>query len=604
MNKVNFDQVKIKNFLSIGNDPVVVRFKTGLNIITGNNRDKEDRRNGVGKSSVADAINFAIFGNTLRDIKNDNISNDSTTGSCEVTLDFSIEFPNNTKQYKIVRSLNPSKVFLYIDGIDKTLDTISNTNDFICSLLNCSQEVFDNCVIMTLNNTLPFMGKKKQDKRKFIEGIFNLEVFSEMLVNAKNEYTLIKKDQDVQIGKLSENSSTLSEIKIQQSTFLARKQTKINSLKLNVDTLQTTRATLEANFKKLKDIDFVAKKLDIQTQIVELVNKKNEEDKKISAFIGKEATCAANVSNKEKALQKITASVGQCPVCLHNITSDDKTHIESEKQKIKDEVISIKTEQEAFQKAKKACIDAKSVLDKDISDKNTKIQAIDKLQLQYTSISNQLITNQSSIDQFNKQIVDAEAEEDTLGKLVGDLEIKVKEHNKQIEKSKIDLQLLDQVKFVLSEEGVKSFLIKRILDVLNSRISYYLDKLDANCSCVFNEYFEEQIVNDKGKTSSYYNFSGAERKNIDLACLFTFMDIRRLQGDVTFNISLYDELLDSSLDEKGIELVLGILKERIEKYNESIFVISHRKESVKFATGEVIMLEKHNGITRRVDSAA
>jgi len=225
------------------------------------------------------------------------------------------------------------------------------------------------------------------------------------------------------------------------------------------------------------------------------------------------------------------------------------------------------------------------------------------LQLQYTSISNQLITNQSSIDQFNKQIVDAEAEEDTLGKLVSDLEIKVKEHNKQIEKSKIDLQLLDQVKFVLSEEGVKSFLIKRILDVLNSRISYYLDKLDANCSCVFNEYFEEQIVNDKGKTSSYYNFSGAERKNIDLACLFTFMDIRRLQGDVTFNISLYDELLDSSLDEKGIELVLGILKERIEKYNESIFVISHRKESVKFATGEVIMLEKHNGITRRVDSA-
>jgi len=353
MNKVNFDQVKIKNFLSIGNDPVVVRFKTGLNIITGNNRDKEDRRNGVGKSSVADAINFAIFGNTLRDIKNDNISNDSTTGSCEVTLDFSIEFPNNTKQYKIVRSLNPSKVFLYIDGIDKTLDTISNTNDFICSLLNCSQEVFDNCVIMTLNNTLPFMGKKKQDKRKFIEGIFNLEVFSEMLVNAKNEYTLIKKDQDVQIGKLSENSSTLSEIKIQQSTFLARKQTKINSLKLNVDTLQTTRATLESNFKKLKDIDFVDKKLNIQTQIVELVNKKNEEDKKISALIGKEATCVANVSNKEKALQKITASFGQCPVCLHNITSDDKTHIESEKQKIKNEVISIKAEQEAFKKQKK-----------------------------------------------------------------------------------------------------------------------------------------------------------------------------------------------------------------------------------------------------------
>jgi len=79
------------------------------------------------------------------------------------------------------------------------------------------------------------------------------------------------------------------------------------------------------------------------------------------------------------------------------------------------------------------------------------------------------------------------------------------------------------------------------------------------------------------------------------------MDIRRLQGDTSFNFSLYDELLDSSLDEKGIELVLDILQERIEKYSECIFVISHRKESTKFATGEIIMLEKYNGVTRRVE---
>jgi len=68
MKAVIFKQIKIKNFLSIGEEPVVVRFNTGLNIITGNNRDKEDRRNGVGKSTIADAINFAIFGSPLRDI--------------------------------------------------------------------------------------------------------------------------------------------------------------------------------------------------------------------------------------------------------------------------------------------------------------------------------------------------------------------------------------------------------------------------------------------------------------------------------------------------------------------------------------------------------
>jgi DNA repair exonuclease SbcCD ATPase subunit len=119
--------------------------------------------------------------------------------------------------------------------------------------------------------------------------------------------------------------------------------------------------------------------------------------------------------------------------------------------------------------------------------------------------------------------------------------------------------------------------------------------------CLFNEYFEEEILNDLGETYSYNNLSGAERKSIDFACLFTFMDVRRLQGDVSINVSFYDELLDTSLDEKGIELVLNILKERIEKYNESMFVISHRKEAAKFATGEVVYIELRSGISRRVE---
>ena len=93
-------------------------------------------------------------------------------------------------------------------------------------------------------------------------------------------------------------------------------------------------------------------------------------------------------------------------------------------------------------------------------------------------------------------------------------------------------------------------------------------------------------------------------KNIDLACLFAFMDIRRMQGDVAFNFSIYDELFDSSLDEKGVELVLTILKERIEKYKECVMVISHRKESTKLATGEIIFLQKDKGVTTRVDPEA
>lgn len=79
------------------------------------------------------------------------------------------------------------------------------------------------------------------------------------------------------------------------------------------------------------------------------------------------------------------------------------------------------------------------------------------------------------------------------------------------------------------------------------------------------------------------------------------MDMRKAQGDVHYNLSFYDELFDSSFDEKGVDLVLEILNDRVETQKECIFVISHRKESIKAATGDIVFLEKSNGITKRVE---
>jgi len=601
MKKVIFKQIKIRNFLSIGEDPVLVRFNTGLNVITGNNRDKEDRRNGVGKSTIADAINFAIFGSTLRDIKNENIVNDSTSGSCEVILEFSIETGGKIREIKIIRSLNPSAIHLHIDNVDKTLDSIGNNNECISKLLNCTQEVFDNCVIMTLNNTIPFMGKKKQDKRKFIENIFNLGVFSKMLTKAKDEYSQCKKDFDIQSSKLGENISTLSTIKAQQLSFNDRKKVKISQLEAKIAGLIATQKTLTAIYEKLESIDFNSKKSEIQARIQDLLAKKIVEDTKISTLIVTIATLAVESSGREKTLFKIAGNIDECPVCLRIISGNDKSHIDSEKKRITDEVANLKCNTVTANNDKKACLDQKTVYDTEVSKENIKIFNIDKLQRQSADTKQLLDNNQSSIKLLQDQITDTITETASYDTVISELEAKILVVTEYINGLKSTLQLLDRVKFVLSEEGVKSYLIKRILDVLNNRLSYYLKKLDANCSCVFNEYFEELIINDKNKPCSYFNFSGAERKNIDLACLFTFMDIRRLQGDVTFNISIYDELLDSSLDERGIELVIDILRERVETYAESIFIISHRKESARFVTGEIVMLEKFNGITRRVD---
>ena len=156
--------------------------------------------------------------------------------------------------------------------------------------------------------------------------------------------------------------------------------------------------------------------------------------------------------------------------------------------------------------------------------------------------------------------------------------------------------MLDIVKYVVSEEGVKSYIVKKILQVFNSKLAYYLKEMDANCLCAFNEFFEEEIINDKHKICSYHNFSGAERKNIDFACLFTFISMRRLQGESAHNILFFDELFDSSLDEKGIEIVMDLLRKEADKHNLCVYIITHRQD-LKIDTVSTITLEKENGIT-------
>lgn len=601
MNNIQFKQITIKNFLSIGDEPLCVNFKTGLNIITGNNKDKEDRRNGVGKSAIADAINFSIFGDTIRDIKKENVNNDCTGKKCEVILDFDIQTTQSRKEYRIVRTLNPSKVNIIIDGEDKTLDTIQNNNEFITGLLNSNQEVFDNCVIMTLNNTLPFMGKKKQDKRKFIESIFNLEIFSKMLIEAKAQYSEQKREFDIFSGKKTEVQNNLETLRSQYDNFNIRKNERINSLQERLTALTDQLDKHASNLAKLSNINYHDKKEEIQLKRTALqdsmsstMNDINELRRKISGIDGE-------MSSLNKTISKVNSDSSKCPMCLRSITDDDKEHINFEVTKIKNEIQSLGQSKDDLKSKISDYETVYSNYKNTVNEEDIKLSKIVALENQYKDSQSQIDRLKVQIHDVNEQIKSVNNENNTFGNLVEDQSTRLDRIVKDIDECKDRLELINNVKFVLSEEGVKSFLIKRILDILNNRLSYYLKKMDANCTCTFNEYFEETIINDKGKLCSYYNFSGAERKNIDLACLFTFMDIRRLQGDTSFNFSLYDELLDSSLDERGIELVLDILQERIEKYNECIFVISHRKESTKFATGEIIMLEKYNGVTKRVE---
>ena len=598
MKYVTFKQLKIKNFLSVGENYVTVDFSKGIHIITGINRDKEDRRNGVGKSTIADALYFAIFGMTLRDIKKDYISNNLTNGICEVQLTFNVNSPKGNNDFHIIRTLNPSKLIIYKDGIEKTRDSIANTNSYIEAILSSSPEIFQNCVILTLNNTVPFMAKSKIDKRKFIEQIFDLEVFSKMLSLLREEYNEVKRNFDIENTKYQEIDNTIISYNSQKESKLKDQEFKVNQLNTKI---ANNLSEIDNIKTQLSFIDKIGDSKDKEQEMVVLSNGYNQIEDRIKNCISEISEFKSVIKQKQDQVKKIGTDRDTCPVCLKTVDKHDHEHFNTSKKLLQSEISELETK-----------LISKQVELKSFEERNLKIRKlITKINDEITNIKlsnqnkNSLSTRVEDLLALNKQIqeniLQLNKEDDSFSLIIKQAEERLKTVETEIENIKKVLNMLDVVKFVVSEEGVKSFIVKKILQKFNSKLTFYLKKLDSNSICVFNEYFEEEILNEKGKICMYHNFSGAERKAIDLACLFSFMDMRKSLGDVHYNISIYDELLDSSIDEKGIDLVLSILKERCEKSGESVFIISHRKESIKAATGDIIFLEKRNGITRRVN---
>jgi DNA repair exonuclease SbcCD ATPase subunit len=601
MKYITFKSLIIKNFLSVGEERVDISFNNGLNIITGINKDKIDRRNGVGKSTIADALYFSVFGETLRELKKEHITNNVTGGKCEVVLHFDITENHQNTEYKIVRLLEPTKCFLYENDIDITRDSISNTNSYISSLLNSSPEVFQNCIIMTVNNTIPFMAKKKIEKRKFIEGILNLEVFGRMLNNLRSEHNEIMRTFDSECTRYEETSNTLQSYRAQKNNYDKQIEDQIlnfrNRQKSNNDRIDTLRGESE---KKTSSIDIDS----VESEIKKHHNTLNLIDEKLRALTGKISKTQTTIEYNKELYKTLGTDESVCPVCLKSVSDHDKDEIKKEKDNLKSDITSGSEKITSYRSKYKEAQVIKDKIQKSIKSKEKNINDLKLKEKLMEKTSHQIEDLEKRNLEISKDIEDLNTQENQFESLAGEAEIKLQSIQEEINNIKSLLHTVDVVKFIVSEEGVKSYIVKKILQLLNGKLAYYLKKLDSNCICIFNEYFEDQIIDEKGKVCSYFNFSGAERKNIDLACLFAFMDIRRMQGDVAFNFSIYDELFDSSLDEKGVELVLTILKERIEKYKECVMVISHRKESTKLATGEIIFLQKDKGVTTRVDPEA
>jgi len=428
MKKVNFKKLSIVNFLSVGEEPVTVEFTKGLHVITGKNKDKPDRRNAIGKSTIADALYFAIFGETLRELKKDLIPNNLTNGKTHVELDFQLDSPKGKSNYKIIRTLSPSKVFIFKDGVDRTRDSIKNTTAYINRVLSASPSIFQNCVIMTVNNAVPFMAKNKIEKRKFIEDIFGMEVFSTMLTALRNEYNDISREHDTQLTKLEEIEKAYNNYEDQKQRILQTRKEKKEKYLTRQDNNTEEKEKLEKELEEVKEIN-VRK---IKNQISALEEGLKDQDIKIETNLEAVARNKALASTRKENYKKMGTDKEKCPVCLRSIKEHDSDLIAKEKEKLKDSIHEavehikslsegLKTLKERKYKFQNVIYDCQNKLSEarlQEQNKNNITQRVDQLDEWQKELKSDLETIQSTETDFDALIIETKQRVDELEKKV------------------------------------------------------------------------------------------------------------------------------------------------------------------------------------------
>jgi DNA repair exonuclease SbcCD ATPase subunit len=392
---------------------------------------------------------------------------------------------------------------------------------------------------------------------------------------------------------------------------------------------------------------------------VDIESKKNEISDIIADKTARERLVidiAVDKKEKTKMLNELSARGNICLACKRPFPTDDVEAVEKNKAMLREEIERLSGEE----KVNKECIQAEDEKQKALNEEIRKHDRImDKisslkpvqdtgcdvvvLQANNEAILKFIEMKKEEIGILNKEIEDIKVKIEAARVLHEDHKTKVAENRnlqtkidglvRVVETNEADLarnresvnefkNLLDNtvdkkaakaleldgwskkskiyqfIKEILSENGYRAYLIRQLVRVLNERINHYLKRLEAPCVIEFDEFFENTIIDElTGEGRSYESYSAGERRRIDLSTLMAFMDMRRIQGDVGFNVAFYDEVLDSALSVNGTEKLFEVLNERLEKYGESAYIISHKKENVNnYLVTNKIQMEKTGGV--------
>lgn len=568
--------------MSVGNVSQAVNFnREQLTLVLGENLDQggddSGSRNGTGKTTIINALSYALYGQALTNIKRNNLINKTNSKGMLVTL----HFEKNGVDYRIERGRSPNVLKFYVDEQEQAMTDESQgdsrkTQEYINDLLDMSHDMFKH--IVALNTyTEPFLSMRTNDQRAIIEQLLGITILSEK-ADALKEQTRQTKDAITE-ETLKINAIQSANEKIQTTIDSLSRTQKVWFAKKEQDC-----AKLQAGIDELEKLD-----IDLELYSHEKLANWTEHNNKITSLRKELSTLEPALQRADKSVEKLVKDIAElddatCYTCGQELHADKKAEIAERKDKELTDAKAYAAEVNA------KCSEVIMALEEigDINSKpNTFYESAKEAYDHRSNVDNlkqALDAKSKDIDPYQAQIdeLTATAMQDIDWSPVNDL-TSYKEHQDFL------LKLLT---------NKDSFIRKKIIDqnlmYLNNRLTYYLDKLGLPHQVVFQNDLNVEIT-QLGQDLDFDNLSRGERNRLILGMSFAFRDVwESLYQKI--NLLFIDELIDSGMDTAGVENSLSVLKKMGREGDKNVFLISHKDELVG-RVNYVMRVVKENGFT-------
>ena len=557
--------------MSTGNQFTEVDFREhNTNLIIGTN--------GAGKSTILDALTFALFNKPFRKINKAQLINATNERECMVEVEFAI----NSRDYIIRRGIKPNVFDIEVNGValNKEADDRSMQRILEETILKLNYKSFTQIVILGSSTFVPFMQLTGAIRRDVIEDLLDIRIFSAMNSIIREQL----KDQRQQIKSLDLKKENITDKLQMQKKFIGEIERQghdqIDSNKDKIKLLGIENDThIEHNELIKGNVDDVVKQQEEVTDACKKLVKLNNLKGKISQKV-------ASITKEHKFFTQNTV----CPTCDQNIEEEFRLNrIDGVQTRARD--------------LKKGFND----LEETIKVEQNRERQFNQLSKEITKLNNDISQNNTRISINQKQIRDLENEVQTITEQLknrnteheklAEFKTNLKKTEEELATKKEDIIYHDFAYSLLKDDGVKTKIIKKYLPFINQQVNRYLQLMEFYINFKLNEEFSESIESPIHEDFSYSSFSEGEKMRIDLALLFTWREVARVKNSVNTNLLIMDEVFDSSLDSMGTDEFLKIIRFIIKDAN--IFVISHKADMFdKFE--RVMKFDKVKGFSRLV----